>query len=292
MKRKGFTLIELLAVIVVLAIIALIATPIVMNTIKNAKKGAAERTVDNYIKQVETAVAEAKLENKSVPNGTYNIDGNGNLTGAGLPDGKLEINMSGNKPTSGTVKISNGGVSQDGTTMTVGNYNVKYNQENNKYEASEKGGASSTTVVYRWSEEDVSIGDTIDPSDTSKFTKDARTLGTRSYLKHVLDKDNKVTESYACAIFNSKEYCLRGGNSSFYGYAANEADYTGNALILKQIEGAKIAGVSCDFNASRSVCDDGGAVYLDANSNGNVSALDDQGRCTVYADGSSGYGIS
>ena len=139
MKRKGFTLIELLAVIVVLAIIALIATPIVMNTIKNAKKGAAERSADNYIKQVETAVAEAKLENKSVPNGTYDIDGNGNLTGAGLPDGKLEINMSGNKPTSGTVKISNGGVSQDGTTVTVGNYNVRYNQENNKYEAIEKG---------------------------------------------------------------------------------------------------------------------------------------------------------
>ena len=97
-NKKGFTLIELLAVIVVLAIIALIATPIVMNTIKNAKKGAAERTADNYIKQVETAVAEAKLENKSVPNGTYNIDGNGNLTGAGLPDGKLEIDMSGTKP--------------------------------------------------------------------------------------------------------------------------------------------------------------------------------------------------
>ncbi len=52
-NKKGFTLIELLAVIVVLAIIALIATPIVMNTIKNAKKGAAERTADNYIKQVE-----------------------------------------------------------------------------------------------------------------------------------------------------------------------------------------------------------------------------------------------
>ena len=134
-KRNAFTLIELLAVIVVLAIIALIATPIVMNTIKNAKKGAAERTADNYIKQVETAVAEAKLENKSVPNGTYNIDGNGNLTGAGLPDGKLEINMSGNKPTSGTVTIKNGGVSQDGTKLVVGDYNVKY--KNDKLTASE-----------------------------------------------------------------------------------------------------------------------------------------------------------
>ena len=146
-NKKGFTLIELLAVIVVLAIIALIATPIVMNTIKNAKKGAAERTADNYIKQVETAVAEAKLENKSVPNGTYDIDGNGNLTGAGLPDGKLKINMSGNKPTSGTVTIKNGGVSQNETTMVVGDYNVKYNQEKNKYEAIEKGNTPQVEVL-------------------------------------------------------------------------------------------------------------------------------------------------
>ena len=288
MKRKGFTLIELLAVIVVLAIIALIATPIVMNTIKNAKKGAAERTADNYIKQVETAVAEAKLENKSVPNGTYDIDGNGNLTGAGLPDGKLEINMSGNKPTSGTVKISNGGVSQDGTTMTVGNYNVKYNQGNNKYEASEKGGASSTTVVYRWSEDSIKIGDTINPSD---YTKDASTLGKSYYLKHVLDKDNKVTESYACAILKGKEYCVRGGKdnngNSFYGYATNEADYTGNALILKQIEDAKIEGISCSFNASSSICRGGSDYLLSADSSGNVNAYVVGGYCPVDADGSS-----
>ena len=145
-NKKGFTLIELLAVIVVLAIIALIATPIVMNTIKKSQKGAAERSADNYIKQVETAVAEAKLENKSVPNGTYDIDGNGNLTGAGLPDGKLEINMSGNKPTSGIIKIENGGVSSTDTTMTVGDYDVKYNQENKKYEAIEKGSSTTTAL--------------------------------------------------------------------------------------------------------------------------------------------------
>ena len=36
-KKIGFTLIELLAVIIVLAIIALIATPIIFNVIENAK---------------------------------------------------------------------------------------------------------------------------------------------------------------------------------------------------------------------------------------------------------------
>ncbi len=145
-NKKGFTLIELLAVIVVLAIIALIATPIVMNTIKNAKKGAAERTADNYIKQVETAVAEAKLEKNSVPNGTYIIDEEGNLLVPSLPNGKLEIEMSGNKPISGTLKIKNGGVSKEEITMTVGDYDVKYNQEKNKYETTKK---RSTSVIYK-----------------------------------------------------------------------------------------------------------------------------------------------
>ena len=151
-NKKGFTLIELLAVIVVLAIIALIATPIVMNTIKNAKKGAAERTADNYIKQVETAVAEAKLEKNSVPSGTYTIDKDGNLIGTELPNGKLEIEMSGNKPSDGKVAIKNGGVSQDVTKLVVGDFILQYNQEKNRLEATEKGNTSVTytngEVVY------------------------------------------------------------------------------------------------------------------------------------------------
>ena len=148
-NKYGFTLIELLAVIVVLAIIALIATPIVMNTIKNAKKGAAERTADNYIKQVETAVAESRIDGTKVANGTYNIQPDGNLcpaSGCGENDkDKITIDMSGNKPTSGTVTISNGEVSYTDTTMTVGDYDVKYNQGKNKYEASEKGNTTPDT---------------------------------------------------------------------------------------------------------------------------------------------------
>ena len=281
-NKKGFTLIELLAVIVVLAIIALIATPIVMNTIKNAKKGAAERTVDNYIKQVETAVAEAKLENKTVPNGTYDIDGNGNLTGAGLPDGKLEIDMSGNKPTSGKVTISNGGVSSTDTTMTVGDYNVKYNQEKSKYEATEKGSTSST-VVYRWSEDLIKIGDTIDPSDTTKYTKDPSTLEKNHYLKHILDKDNKVIESYACAILKGNEYCL---TDDEYGWSENEANYKGNMLILKKLRDAKIEGVSCQFTEDESDCGDGSARLV-VDSGGVSAGVPNDLRCGVVVNAGS-----
>ena len=38
--KKGFTLIELLAVIIILAIVALIATPIILDVIEDARKSA------------------------------------------------------------------------------------------------------------------------------------------------------------------------------------------------------------------------------------------------------------
>ena len=63
MNKKGFTLIELLAVIVVLAIIALIATPIVMSTINKAQEGANKRSVEGYMKAYEAAYYEYMLEN-------------------------------------------------------------------------------------------------------------------------------------------------------------------------------------------------------------------------------------
>ena len=40
MSKKGFTLIELLAVIIILAIVALIATPIILNVIEEARISA------------------------------------------------------------------------------------------------------------------------------------------------------------------------------------------------------------------------------------------------------------
>ena len=48
MRNKGFTLIELLAVIVILAIIALIATPIILGIIKDTKKEADKRSAENW----------------------------------------------------------------------------------------------------------------------------------------------------------------------------------------------------------------------------------------------------
>ena len=136
-KRKGFTLIELLAVIVVLAIIALIATPIVMNTIKKSKKGAAERSAENYIDAVETAVATKRLDNV-ILEGEYVIQPDGNLcptSGCGENDkDKVIIEMEGNKPTGGTIAIKDGQVTTD-SKMIVGEYGVSYDEGAKKYTA-------------------------------------------------------------------------------------------------------------------------------------------------------------
>ena len=196
MKRKGFTLIELLAVIVVLAIIALIATPIVMNTIKNAKKGAAERTADNYIKQVETTIAEKKLENNPLTDGSYTIDENGNLTGNGLTE-SVTIDMSGTKPSGGTVKISNGLVSKEGTKLVVGDYNVKYKDD--KLTASElykgvlcKANTTKATALV-WTGND-------DPGQESSYTsEEVGLLASEATSKY------DVGVTYTCELGDGEE---------------------------------------------------------------------------------------
>lgn len=52
-RRKGFTLIELLAVIVILGVIMLIATPIVLNIIEDSKKKAFEASAGNIARAAE-----------------------------------------------------------------------------------------------------------------------------------------------------------------------------------------------------------------------------------------------
>ena len=61
-RNKGFTLIELLAVIVILALIALIATPIILNIIKDAKRSAAKDSAYGYIDAVEKYIVLAKTQ--------------------------------------------------------------------------------------------------------------------------------------------------------------------------------------------------------------------------------------
>src|SRR5574344_2619274 len=66
MKKKGFTLIELLAVIVILAIIAIIVTPIITGVIKKAKDSADLRSAEAYVKAGENYFSQSTLNNSTL----------------------------------------------------------------------------------------------------------------------------------------------------------------------------------------------------------------------------------
>lgn len=77
LRRKGFTLIELLAVIVILAIIMVVATPKILKVIEEAKKNSFEATARALVKAANFVFVKAgtKFDNttdptKSFPNTT------------------------------------------------------------------------------------------------------------------------------------------------------------------------------------------------------------------------------
>ena len=139
MKRnnKGFTLIELLAVIVILAVIALIATPIIMGVINNAKSGADKDSAYGIVKTLETAIAQKMIDdpNFAVP-ASCTIASNGSnctYTPAGGGDSVvINIDYKGTKPTGGEIKFNTakGSVDKDSTViMPTGTFTMQANGE-------------------------------------------------------------------------------------------------------------------------------------------------------------------
>ena len=132
MKKKGFTLIELLAVIVVLAIIALIATPIVLNLINNAKEGAAKSSATAYVKAVENGVVQELLNsNDQSYTGKFNVDSTGLKFVSDTDNNKkITVDASGKLPKSGSYVL----LDEDGTVtngyFVVDNYNFLYSDGN------------------------------------------------------------------------------------------------------------------------------------------------------------------
>ncbi len=88
--KQGFTLIELLAVIVILAVIALIATPLIMNVINDAKKSAARDAGYSVIKAGELEAATSGLDNITPP---FHYDEGSNLPMKGTKPTKFNLDI-------------------------------------------------------------------------------------------------------------------------------------------------------------------------------------------------------
>ena len=98
-KKKGFTLVELLTVIVILALIALIATPIILNVINDAKKQAAKDSAYGYMDAVEKYIVSSELEDKSIQDGRYSVE-----------ELNKKISVKGSTPDNGNIEIKEGAV--------------------------------------------------------------------------------------------------------------------------------------------------------------------------------------
>lgn len=121
-NKKGFTLIELLAVIVILAIIALIATPIILNMINDAKMSAAKDSAYGYIKAIENYQALSILDNKKNPP----IESDNDIDISIIED---KVIIKGTKPTGGIVSINNETV--ESANLCINKYDIEYNKNGN-----------------------------------------------------------------------------------------------------------------------------------------------------------------
>ena len=129
-SNKGFTLIELLAVIVILAIIALIATPIILNVIDTAKKGSAESSALGYIDGVENQVMVAQVTSDTTDDIAYPKSYTTVASSADKAEGKIFVDVKGTQPDAGSIVNSDekGLVESACIKVTFGGktYNVDY----------------------------------------------------------------------------------------------------------------------------------------------------------------------
>ena len=122
--NKGFTLIELLAVLVILAIIALITTPIILGVINDSRESAAEDKAWAYVDAVENAFA--LNQSSDTPTTTFPISGDVTGDVGGQP-----IRVSGDTAKSGTYSISNEGIITV-TDVVIGGYTCSTNSNATK----------------------------------------------------------------------------------------------------------------------------------------------------------------
>ncbi len=132
-NSKGFTLIELLAVIVILAVIALIATPLIMGVIDDARKGSAKNGAYGYVKALENTVATEMIKDTTISPATtqttvgkvvFDTRNNDGTTTPGTAGNGKTINYKGTSPDRHSLKIVNGTVGDD-SCIVVSGYGFK-----------------------------------------------------------------------------------------------------------------------------------------------------------------------
>ena len=302
LNKKAFTLIELLAVIVILAIIALIATPIILGIINDAKKQSGDRSAELYLDAAKKAIARYQANNPDVDfsNVTYcDIKNDGKLACNGIDD-DIPVEMSGQKPNNGgKVLLSKGNV----TKVENLNLGEKYynTDENNKLVASDTPIESQTLTgtIYRISTETIAIGDSI-KEELSSYETEVANLNIEVgefYLKHEVE-DDIVQSSYICFKYSASEEdaCIQGGVPSAYGSfngmiedmesVSEVTGAVGNVAEIAKTQDYFLLDENgiCSFQDRDSNCDGFGINFI-AMSDGTSAIAGNGIMCMVTSDG-------
>lgn len=148
---KGFTLIELLAVIVILAVVALIASPIILGIVEDSRVSANVRSVERYAEVVRNTILTYMTINK--------LDDTVDIC---VGDGPASINcevdatVMGRNSNTHTGGLANGrAVNYSGTSVSCGNYSYSTEKDLFKLEDCKVGNSSglygydSTNGAYK-----------------------------------------------------------------------------------------------------------------------------------------------
>ena len=207
-KNKGFTLVELLAVIVILALIALIATPIILNVINDVKKQAAKDSAYGYMDAVEKYIVSSELEDESIQDGRYSVE-----------ELNKKISVKGSTPDNGNIEIKNSSVKSydigiDGyyitkdevkkvsTTKKIENgtavyYNPVYGEKCKSSEAVSTTGKNSGCMkwyVFNDKEGNATVNVILDHNTTARVAWNS--TGNNSEMKEVADALKKDTRTW------------------------------------------------------------------------------------------------
>ena len=109
MKNKGFTLVELLAVIVILAVISLIATPMILGVIETAKKSASVESANGLLDAADKYMITSMFDESTVTRFDF--------------PGDTKLSYKGTKPTSGTLVVDKDG--DMSVTVSINGYCVR-----------------------------------------------------------------------------------------------------------------------------------------------------------------------
>ncbi|MDD3392264.1 MAG: BspA family leucine-rich repeat surface protein [Bacilli bacterium] len=211
-KNKGFTLIELLAVIVILAVIALIAAPLIMNIISEAKKGAFLDSSYAIVTAAEQGYAKSLIKEIDAEETEYTFD-NGVKA---LKNGNISLEYKGSNPNYGNLIINDEG-------------NVSINFYSNGWCATKGYDADTITIRAVDAKEDC-VPDVVAPVITLETSDIMLTTNDTSYIEPgysvVDDTDGDITSNVI--ITNNINY----GEVGEYYITYTISDSAGNSTVV------------------------------------------------------------